>query len=55
MSSEDEVQLTAGDILAELSERGQIEWELAKAKATNRKLAAMVMELQRGEKPKLVS
>ena len=49
--TQDEIQLHANDVVAELSERGRVEWELAQAKAMNRKLAAMVTELRSEEKP----
>lgn len=42
----DEVAVSIDEVRAELSERGQLEFELAAARAINKKLAAQILELQ---------
>ncbi len=39
-----DIEITAEDLKADMSERGVLEWELATLRATNRKLAAMVRQ-----------
>lgn len=45
---DDEVSVTTDEVRAELSERGTLEFELAMAKAVNRKLARMLEQAKAG-------
>jgi hypothetical protein len=42
----DEVSVNIDEVRAELTERGQLEFELAMARAVNKKLAAQIEQLK---------
>lgn len=45
MADPADIEISFDELRADLSERGQLEFELASLRATNRKLTAMVREL----------
>jgi hypothetical protein len=45
----DEVTVSVDELRAELTERGQLEFDLAMARAVNKKLAAQIEQLKAGK------